>query len=168
MERVIRISWEGGYTLEDLENNKLDSNKDYGIYQVYGHHPVYGHNVLLYIGKADKQTFNKRLSQESWELNIDPTNIRFYVGRLFDKEQPSSDEWSDMIDYAERILIYAHSPAMNSTNINSISSKEEVLKEFENLRLFNYDDHRSLLPEISGEMWIKGFDFEFNGVFEDN
>ena len=167
MERVIRISWEGGYTLEDLKNKKINSNKDYGIYQVYGHHPVYGNNVLLYIGKADRQTFNIRLSQEDWGINEDPKNIRFYVGRLFAKKQPSDDEWSKMIDDAERMLIYAHSPAMNSSNIKSISRNEEKLKEFENVRIFNYDDYRSLMPEVSGEMWIKDFE-EFNGVFGDN
>lgn len=163
----IRIEWDGGYSLEDLENGKLDTNKDYGLYQVYGYHPVYGNNVLLYIGKADRQTFKTRLSQEIWWWNNeDSKNLNIYVGRIFDEKQPSDEEWSQMIDYAERMLIFAHSPAMNSSNIFTISRDKNILKEFENIRIFNYDNHKSLLPEISGEMWVKGYDFEYNGVFE--
>lgn len=175
MEENIRIEWDGPYTLADigyLEDDKYSSKesklnnktKDYGIYQVYGHHPVYGNNVLLYIGKADEQTFSKRLSQESWHMNQDSNNIQFYVGRLFSKEEPTLEKWSNLINIAERMLIFAHSPAMNSSNILTISRNIVELKKFENVRIFNYDNCRSLLPEISGELWIKKFE-DFNGVF---
>lgn len=56
---------------------------------MYGCHPIYGNDVLLYIGKAQKQTFAKRLSQEGWEYNEDAKNIKFYVGRLFAEVQVS-------------------------------------------------------------------------------
>jgi len=175
--KKIRIEWEGSYSLEDIGYNKNedsysitkntflnDGNIDYGIYQVYGSHPVYGTDVLLYIGKAQKQTFAKRLSQEAWEYNEDFQNIKFYIGRLFDEKQVSNEEWDEMIDKAEQMLIYAHSPAKNSSNILNISRNDERLKELENIRVLNYDSYRSLMPEVSGEIFIKEFK-KYNGVF---
>ena len=171
----IRITWEGPYSLADIgyneeeekyniKNSKLNDKKvDYGIYQIYGFHPVYGDNALLYIGQAKDQTFAKRLSQEGWEYNADFKNIQIYVGRLFADEQPSATEWNKLIDIAEKMLIYAHAPAMNSSNIVNVSKDKKFLKKCENIRIFNYDQCRSLFPEISGEMWIKEYDF--NGVF---
>jgi len=170
MNKNIRIEWDGPFSLKDIgydEENETyrkgvvlnDIDCDFGIYQVYGCHPVYGNDVLLYIGKAEKQTFAKRLSQEGWENNSDSKNIKFYVGRLFDKKQVATEEeWDKMINIAERMLIYAHEPARNSSNILNISKNKKVLKEFEDIRIFNYDKHRSLMPEISGELWVKSFD----------
>jgi len=168
MEVNIKIEWDGPYKLSDIgyieteekyqyKDSTLDTNKDYGIYQIYGNHPVYGHNVLLYIGKADQQTFSHRLSQEAWEFNEDYKNIKIYVGRLFDEKQPKFNEWSKLIDIAERMLIFSHSPAKNSSNILNISKDKQELKKFENVRVFNYGCYRSLMSEISGELWIKDF-----------
>ncbi|BAF73242.1 hypothetical protein [Sulfurovum sp. NBC37-1] len=174
----IRIEWDGPYSLTDIGYDETNENykgkvnpslcneyTDFGIYQVYGYHPIYGNDVLLYIGQSAQQTFSKRLSQEGWEFNADSKNIKFYVGRLFAKKQPSSEkEWDKMIDIAERMLIYAHEPARNSSNILSITRNRAKLKEFENIRIFNYDNYRSLIPEISGELWVKDFE-DYNGVF---
>jgi len=176
MTKEIRIEWDGVYSLEDIgydvqtevyslkKATLNDESSDYGIYQVYGTHPVYGTDVLLYIGKASQQTFAKRLSQEGWEYNEDAKNIKFYVGRLFGEKQVSDEEWDNMIDIAERMLIFAHSPAKNSSNILNITKDKDKLKEFEDVRVFNYDYYRSLMPEVSGELWIRGFD-DYKGVF---
>jgi len=177
MNKNIRIEWDGPFNLFDIgyneneerysltEETTLNNEKvDYGVYQVYGCHPIYGNDVLLYIGKAERQTFARRLSQESWEYNTDFKNIKFYVGRLFDREQVTEDEWDNLISIAERMLIFAHAPARNSSNILNISKDIKILKEFEDIRIFNYDNYRSLMPEISGELWVKGFD-NYKGVF---
>ncbi len=173
----IRIEWDGPYNLMDIgydeETGKYktkdislnDDCKDFGIYQVYGCHPIYGNDVLLYIGQAAKQTFSKRLSQEAWEFNVDHKHIQFYVGRLFSEHQPSSEEiWDKMIDISERMLIFAHEPARNSSNILTITRNKTKLEEFKNIRIFNYDNYRSLMPEISGELWVKRFE-DYDGVF---
>ena len=173
----IRIEWDGPYSLTDIGYNEKkqnytnkpkllsDENKDFGIYQVYGCHPIYGNDVLLYIGKAVEQTFAVRLSQEGWAYNEDSKNIKFYVGRLFSKTQPSSiDEWNTMIDKAESMLIYAHEPARNSANILNITKNKSKLEKFKNLRILNYDNYRSLMPEVSGELWVKSF--EYDDVFD--
>lgn len=163
----IKIEWEGSYSLEEiglnditynysLKNAKLnDEAMDYGIYQIYGNHPVYGTNVLLYIGKAQEQTFAKRISREGWEYNEDSKNIQIYVGRIYNENNSSDEIWDKMIDIAERMLIYSHEPARNSSNILNITKNEEKLKIFEDVRIFNYGRYKSLMPEISGEMWIK-------------
>ena len=172
----IRIEWDGDYSLQDIGYSKKDDGYslkkvklnneaiDFGIYQIYGFHPVYGDNVLLYIGQANFQTFAKRISQENWESNADSQNIQIYVGRLFAKEQPSFKKWEELINKAEKMLIYAHSPAMNSSNIANITKDKALLKEFEKVRIFNYDNCRSLMPEISGDLWVKDFD-DYSGVF---
>ena len=169
----IRIEWKGPYGLTDIgfdgekyviKDTELDDKKkDYGLYQIYGFHPVYGSSVLLYIGKAKEQTFARRLSQEGWEYNADFENLQIYVGRLFSQRDLDSFKWGKYVDIAESMLIYAHSPAMNSSNILTISKDKKKLKEYERVRIFNYDQCRSLLPEISGELWIK--EVEFDGVF---
>ncbi|TKI68286.1 hypothetical protein FCU45_11315 [Sulfurimonas crateris] len=172
-KQTIRIEWDGAYSLEDIgysfddnfeskyvENSKLNNKiKDYGLYQIYGTHPVYGNDVLLYIGKALQQTFSKRISQEEWEYNSDCKNIKIYVGRLFsvnDEIQPSDNAWETMITQAEKMLIYSHSPAKNSSNILHLSNKE-ALKKFKNLKILNYDNYRSLMPEVSGDIWVDCF-----------
>jgi len=181
--KTIYIEWEGPYSLYDIgydeKSNKAhpyilknavlnNERKDFGIYQIYGFHPVYGANQLLYIGKAEDQTFAKRISQEEWEYNYDYKNIEIYVGRIYNTESAdplnSDGVWSQAIDDAESMLIYVHEPARNASNILNVSKNEKRLKELEDIRIFNYGTHRSLMPEISGEMWIKGLeDFKLFG-----
>ena len=163
----IKIEWEGSYSLCDigfnedeyiysLKNAKLnDEAMDYGVYQIYGCHPVYGTNVLLYIGKAQKQTFAKRISQEWWEYNQDSKNIQIYVGRIYNENDSDNEIWDKMIDMAEKMLIYSHEPARNSSNILNITKNQKELKQFEHIRIFNYGRYKSLMPEISGDLWIK-------------
>jgi len=167
----IRIDWEGPFSLYDIgyiekedkyiiKNSKLNNeSRDYGIYQIYGYHPVYGDNVLLYIGQANDQTFARRISQEGWEYNVDYRNIEIYIGRIFniDNDDALNEDgvWGRAIEDAEKMLIYSHSPAMNSSNILTITRNKDKLKEMEKIRILNYGTHRSLNPETSGEMWIK-------------
>ena len=169
----IRIQWEGPYSLTEIgykeetdryifNNAKLnDDTIDFGIYQIYGFHPLYGSNTLIYIGQANDQTFSKRISQEGWQYNVDYKNIQIYVGYIYNMRNDDSTNkdgvWGQAIDDAERLLIYAHEPARNSSNILNITRNKERLKKMENIRVLNYGCHRSLMPEVSGEMWIKEF-----------
>ena len=47
---IIEIGWSGPYDLAQI--SKLNTNSDYGLYQIYGTHNIFGANTLLYIGKA--------------------------------------------------------------------------------------------------------------------
>jgi hypothetical protein len=165
----IYIEWQGPYALAELKEKANDNSKDYGLYQIYGNHPVYGANVLLYIGKADRQTFYTRIWQEGWWFNSDGGQIQVYIGRLFDEKQPKDDKWSELISSAERLLIFAHRPANNASNISSLASKKEELEKLKNIRVYNYDQHRSLLPEISGKRHGVYLDwYNENSIFKMN
>jgi hypothetical protein len=120
---LIQVLWEGPYHFNDL--NKLTNlETDYGLYQIYGYHPVYGKSVLLYIGKADQQTFGKRISQETWKDVNDSNNDQIYVGRLYGSTKPSSEQWSKEISLVERLLIYEHKPGFNSSSISSMPDSD--------------------------------------------
>lgn len=154
----ILISWQGPIPLKEI--NKYQSSNDYGIYQIYGHHPVYGNNVLLYIGKADDQTFGKRISQEeNWEFNQDSDNVEVYIGRLFNKTQPDDETWSKLIGIAERLLIHTHWPAGNSSHINSITGNKELFEEIKGYNVINYDQHRSLSGVVSAKHELNEIDW---------
>lgn len=145
--RIIHIEWEGPYALDRI-SALTDRTKDYGVYQIYGSHTVYGSHVLLYIGKADRQTFGVRIKQELWQLNKDARAVQVYVGRLAGKKTPSLDQWSQDIGDAEKLLIYAHAPASNSQYINQIP--EQILRD---VHVLNWGMHRDLLAEVSGARW---------------
>ncbi|WP_276682125.1 hypothetical protein [Thalassolituus oleivorans] len=145
-ELHLHVEWVGPYTYEAAEKLR-DEYIDYGVYQIYGSHPVYGSDVLLYIGKADKQTLGFRLSQEFWGIyNKDSSNVAVYVGRLSGYEETPSDKiWSHHISLVERLLISAHCPAANSSGLNI-----EFGKDIHSVHVLNWGRFRDLLPEVSG------------------
>ena len=148
-EHLIEIEWNGPYSLEDLKQGALnDEELDYGLYQVYGRHMVYGSNVLLYIGKADQQTIRKRILQEWWLDSNDFKSIKIYSGRLIGPETPDELTWSNDIDLAEKLLIFAHKPAYNAKNLISIPAEK-----LEDKHILNWGDHGDLMPEVSGFRW---------------
>lgn len=148
----IHIFWQGPWGLDKLQN-LMDNEKDYGVYQIYGCHPLYGHSVLLYIGKAVDQTFGQRISQENWEETEDGENIEIYVGRIASRKTISSKDWDEVIDKAEKLLIFAHAPAYNTQNTRSLPERRVM----EN-RIFNWDRQRDLFPEVSGYRYTSRFD----------
>lgn len=148
----IHIEWQTGIPLEDAYG--LNAPEDYGVYQIYGSHPVYGSNVLLYIGKARDQTFGTRLRQhDRWQYNQDCENVRVYTGRICSTD-PNDKDWEDMIDSAEKLLIYTHQPACNSSNILTVKDINM------NVHIFNWLSYGMLLPEVSAYRYV-GTDKEF-------
>lgn len=150
--QMIQIHWEGPYNLDDLPN-LMNTESDYGVYQIYGNHPLYGKDVLLYIGQADQQTFGKRISQENWTVMNDAINIKIYVGRLFSDKIHSSEKWSKEINLAESLLIYVHTPAHNARSIYRIQDTE-----LQNVYILNVGNYRDIFPEVSGLRWTSRLD----------
>lgn len=144
METVIDIEWEGPLSL--VEAIRLQTDSDYGLYQYYGDHPVYGSGVLLYIGEAGKQTFGKRIAQHNWHRWI-PSPTEIYVGRICSTEPLDAAEWRRRISLAEAIEIFAHSPAFNTQNLNSIGHKGP------DVRVLNWGKRKGLFPEVSISRW---------------
>lgn len=147
-ERIVHIDWSGPLSL--AESYQLNNQNDYGLYAIYGNHFVYGNSVLLYLGKAQEQTFGKRLSQEKgWQYNSDADRVQVYVGRFGGHDDPESDDtWSKIIDISEKLMIYAHAPALNSKNVNGLDHNA-----VRSIHILNWGNVRSLLPEVSGQRW---------------
>lgn len=152
----IHIYWEGPFTIEGLSNLQ-DSTRDYGIYQIYGGHPVYGSMVLLYIGKAERQTFGVRIAQENWFVNRNAGALKIYVGRLAGSEQISDEEWAQEIALAEKLLIYSHSPACN---IQFISLSNDL--DLEDVHVLNWGSHCDLMAEVSGRRWASRYQYQLH------
>lgn len=161
MSSKIHIEWEGPKILSDL-NSLNDPKYDYGLYQIYGGHPIYGANTLLYIGKADKQTFGVRINQESWTVNRNAGNLQIYIGRLIGKKTPEAEQWSKEISLAEKLLIYSHKPAFNTQNLNSIP-----IDDIKDVHVFNWCQYCSLIPEVSGATWAITTELTKFIVYED-
>jgi len=159
---IIHLQWDGPYTWQETWNgkDKLDGPTDYGIYQIYGCHFVYGVDTLLYIGKANQQTFAQRLKQETrWGYHQDPKRVSVYVGRFSGWDgTPSMKSWEGQIDLVEKLLIIAHMPAYNAQK--ELSAKAD--KELRNVHVLNWGSYRSLLPEASGLRYTSKFDDETN------
>lgn len=166
--KKIQITWDGPYSLEQLDNGDEHLGTSIGVYQIYGKHPIYGSNVLLYIGKTVKQSFSKRIKQEEhWWDNSDMRNVQIYTGRLFSKLQ--EEHLIDDITLAEQILINTHLPAHNSSNINTISRQEEILKKIKSTRVINWHYYRDLMPEVSGDILLdENFIFDESYILEGN
>jgi hypothetical protein len=125
------------------------TDSDFGIYQIYGSHPVYGSDVLLYIGRAQGGSFGWRVPQhEHWIDNHDDGRIRVHLGRLTGEATPSDEVWSQHIALAERLLIYAHQPAVNQR-----MGLGEAQAELHNVHVCNWGRKADLLPEVSGVRW---------------
>jgi len=151
-EYIIHLDWDGPYKLNELSKVK-DEETDYGVYQIYGSHPIYGSSVLLYIGKADRQTFGVRISQEGWESNSDAESLKIYIGRVAGSFTPSDEQWSKEIDLAERLLIYSHTPAYNSQSLKTIPDSE-----LQDVHILNWGYYCDLMPEVSGARWTTKYD----------
>jgi hypothetical protein len=143
-ERFVHIEWVGpfSYGPDGLVPSVRDhpgnpSAKDLtrllrkpGLYMVYGDHPVHGDRALLYIGKAtplDRRLKEQRLwIQYEWRLEI-------YLSSV-----PQSN-----LDDVEKLLIYAHSPAYNSSSISDVPQLGRPI------RIWNDGNFSKLYPEIS-------------------
>ena len=150
-ENIIHVQWEGPISFLDVI--RYDSPSDYGIYQVCGPHPSYGPHSLLYIGRAQRQPFSRRLRQEGWE-GWQNTNgaVEVFLGRLSGSSTPENDLWEQQIARVEQILIYAHRPAHNSSGLNRNNDPQVG-----DLHILNWGSRGRLLPEVSGARWSSRF-----------
>ncbi|MBL0381331.1 MAG: hypothetical protein JKP90_17180 [Desulfofustis sp. PB-SRB1] len=140
----IHLIWDGPYNLDSIKNLK-NLSEDRGLYQIYGQHSLYGHSVLIYIGKAEDQTFSKRITQEDWSYwHDDSKNIEIYVGRVADKISVESEEIKRRISISEKLLIFAHCPVYNTSNSKGVY--RDVEKEY---HVLNWGKKRDIFPEVS-------------------
>lgn len=156
--KEIHIQWAGPFPYPQKKGKyeKKGVRVSYGIYQIYGTHPVYGSDALLYIGKAVDQTFRKRLTQHNWDDGEEVSSkIEVYLGYLHGyRGTPTDEEWSNQIDLAEKLLIFSHYPAGNSSDIKGSWGKK-MRKALQDIHVFNWGKRHKLLPEVSGTRYRK-------------
>ena len=143
----IHLDWSGPFKFADA--CRSNDNGDWGVYQIYGSHPLYGAEVLLYIGKAERRTFGARLPEPHsmpYCYAIESTTV--YLGRLAGEVAPDDAEWNRRIVLAESLLITAHRPAWNSQ-----MNAHKLDAELQGVHIFNWGNHRCLMPEVSGARW---------------
>lgn len=138
--KIINLLWTGPETINTTNFKEAFKDKS-GIYQIYGTHPIYGRNVLLYIGKTN-DSFKKRLEKHNLDWIIyEYDEVQFYTGVIVDKDgEPNYD--SELVDIAERLLIYFSAPAYNSQGLIEVKKGEEVI-------LLNFGKIGSIPCEVS-------------------
>ncbi len=153
--KIINIYWDKiDFSEKDdrlARFNEIDSmnkEKDYGIYQIYGNHQAYGRDVLLYIGKAQDQTFAARFNGAyKWQhigSTSTPTSIR--LGRIV-LQKENHDNWNAQIELSETILIKGHSPALNQKENKGLFSKDGIAGC--HYLIINWGDYGQLQHEVS-------------------
>jgi hypothetical protein len=145
--KVIEIKWEGPLTAAEVR--ALNDKQDYGLYQVYGNHRIYGENVLLYLGKANQQTFAKRLPQHDDWFEWADAELKFYVGRFGNSNNVELIDWEEQIDFAEGELIGYCQPAWNSSGLNS----RKKLYSFTQAVISNFGIRRMLPQQLNNIKW---------------
>src|SRR5438128_1203923 len=100
-QTIIEIEWEGPFSFTDMLKSRKDKKSDYGIYCVYGNHVLSGDDTLLYIGKANDQTFSSRISQHEWWIDWEPVDIKIFLGYLGGCDGLYDElKWKNEIDIA--------------------------------------------------------------------
>ena len=165
----IHLLWKGPHTFGDVL--QMDGGMDFGIYQVYGPHQASRTDSLLYVGKANDQTFSARFKNHHLLQNPDTADglwedntalLRFFTGRVHATQQDQyaiDDElWGTYIDMAERLLICAHTPHWNAQGVRGINT--EGTDAYDNCHVLNWGMRASLLPEVSGvrHVWTEEFE----------
>ena len=140
-ETAIHIDCEGPFSFH--EANKFNKPTDMGLYQIYGTHRVYGPNTLLSIGQVQDRLFAERLTEHKtrYEGYNDFSEIKFYLGYFYCKNDISKDAWKDQVNDAEKLLIYAHTPALNSQYLNYEGFPEDLRND---LIIYNWRNNAKL------------------------
>ena len=156
LTHIIDVYWEGPYNLDNID--KFQEDNSHCLYQVYGHHPIYGNDVLLYLGKTEKQGITTRIKQHKW-INNQSDNCKIFVASCSvfeDWKKWKNDQRERYVKYdsnrvsienIESLLIYAHQPSYNGSKLKSVNFGHHPF------RIFNSGKRKSLFPEISTQFY---------------
>jgi len=145
-ETIYDVFWEGPFEWDNIEEHIEPTHVLYGL---QGFHHLYGHDVLLYIGRTGAGLNNRLSNHDTWvEDEYDLMKVRIAsIGEFIGWKQrneietyPKADP--DIVHRIEAMLIYAHQPAYNTMN-------KESVKRARGIRIFNTGKSGPLLPEIS-------------------
>lgn len=152
--KLLRIEWEGPLLIDAVL--AVAGEHDYGLYQIYSQHIVFGPDALVYLGKAQEQTFAARFQQHWQDWLKWENDVTIRLGRLAPSDYRSDDdwqEWGDLLSSAERLSVFWHTPPYNSHFITGYGGPE--------LQIQNWGNRGRLLPEYSSH-WkpLRPDDFE--------
>jgi hypothetical protein len=140
-DTTLHFEWEGLLRFDEIHDKT--SNDDYGLYQIYAHHLVYGPGALVYIGKAEDQSFATRLNQHwmNWAKPEDSPLVR--LGRMDKRDYRDDADWASLLAAAEPLTVFWHTPAYTSHFI--LDYPDHALR----MRILNTGKRGGLLPEYS-------------------
>jgi Holliday junction resolvase RusA-like endonuclease len=159
----IVIHWEGPFTVVAVAAKTGEDNC--GLYQIYSNHFVHGQNTLLYIGKAQDQSFAERIGQHQYWLN-EESGVEVYLGRLdpscYRDEPPDWTDWRLAVSQAEALTIYWHSPPYNSHYIRGYSPGPISIRNDGSLNKLKpeYPHGRALVGPNAGNRLVVTFTVE--------
>lgn len=151
--KIYDVYWEGPYSLDSITQDKTRSIvKDWHcLYQIYGDHPTYGRDVLLYIGKTERDA-KERLSEHYSRFSNQCDEVKVFLASFGEftswhemregNYEPISKDNTEL-NTIESLLIYAHQPAYNIQFLSGTTFGGQ------NFRIFNTGRRKSLMPEIS-------------------
>ncbi len=91
---IIHILWRGPLTLADAST--ANTGGDYGVYQIYGTHETGGPDTLLYVGQADRGTFDGRILYHYSEWGRwNPDDLKIYLGQMAGVRPITNDAWGN-------------------------------------------------------------------------
>lgn len=142
----IHLNWRGPYSLEDASGGLGET---LGLYQYIGMNAIYGPAALLYLGRASRRHIGIRLAEHNLDL-WSSLPVEILIGEIAAEAETPLDENERMnqIELAESLLIYTHSPAWNSSNIQNVN-----WSNMPDLHIFNWGVRGHLLPEVSTKRW---------------
>ena len=146
-EKIYIVHWEGPFAWEKYKEH-VESGS-HVLYAINGSHHIYGSNVLLYIGKSERDLDERLQEHASWvEEEYDSMTVR--IASIGDFT--SWEDWEDGERYkkaapnvimgVESLLIYSHQPAYNIMNKGGAGASK-------GFRIFNTGKIGRLLPEVS-------------------
>lgn len=143
----IHLNWRGPYSLEYARDGK--PGQTFGLYQYMGMNDIYGPTALLYIGRASRRHIGIRLAEHNLH-RWSSLPVEILIGEIAAEDPLDDNERSKRVEQAESLLIYAHSPAWNSSNIRNVG-----WSNMPDLHIFNWGMRGHLLPEVSTKRWCE-------------
>lgn len=154
----INIVWKGPYRLERIDNLAVNWTVDFGVYQIV--RKSKGRRVdLLYIGLTNYQNFRGRICQHIKKDKFKgyaKNELYFYLGRIAGRKQQSDHVWNDMVEKAEKLLIYSNQPKMNVEykNTGNVPYDDSLFSvHVLNWHAESKRDFGPIFPESSGDRW---------------
>jgi len=135
----VHIVWQGPLSEAQVEKMR-DPIRDRGIYAVYGPHSSFGQPTLLLIDRAET-SFGERIPGSRWSRGLFKSEIQFHVGRFVCRQ----GEKPPNLELVETVLTYVH-----GSEHHALPQGPEPYA----LRIFNWGNYRTLLPEVSGRRWL--------------